>query len=193
MLGWTCLADVQWDPTRERVCAAPLDLPQAPEGFNELSPAEVLSFVEPSDVNHVWVVSRLAGSNGVSLRSAAGGFLSALPSGKLDVSASRGPLESFITEVLPSDSAFPGFALKSEPSGKYLLADKPDEDTVLAKKTEIRCDADEPQGGIRAKCQREFVLKARVQQLDGKDSSKRRLLERDGPEEGSVEDELRRK
>jgi hypothetical protein len=32
-----------------------------------------------------------------------------------------------------------------------------------------------------------------LQQLDGKDSSKRRLLEPDGPEEGSVEDELRRK
>lgn len=184
---------MQWDPTRERVCAAPLDLPEAPEGFNELSPSEVLSFVEPSDVNHVWVVSRLAGSNDVSLRSATGGFLSALPSGKLDVSASRGPLESFITEVIPSDSAFPGFALKSEPSGKFLLADKPDKETVLAKKTEIRCDGDEPQGGIRVKCQREFVLKVRLQQLDGKDSSKRRLLEPDGPEEGSVEDELRRK
>lgn len=176
------------------MCAAPLDLPQAPEGFNELSPAEVLGFVEPSDVNHVWVVSRLAGSNGVSLRSAAGGFLSALPSGKLDVSASRGPLESFLTEILPSESSsFPAFALKAEQSGKYLLADTPDKETVLAKKTEIRCDADEPSSGIRAKCQREFVLKARVAQLDGKDSSKRRLLERDGPEEGSVEDELRRK
>lgn len=153
----------------------------------------MLSFIEPSDVNHVWVVSRLAGSSGVSLRCAAGGFLSALPSGKLDVSASRGPLESFLPEVVSSESAFPSFALKAEQSGKYLLADRPDKETVLAKKTEIRCDGDEPSTGVRAKCQREFVLKARLQQLDGKDSSKRRLLDHDGPEEGSVEDELRRK
>lgn len=49
--------------------AAPLDVPQAPEGANELSSSEVLSLVEPNDINHVWVVSRLAGSEEIiSLR-----------------------------------------------------------------------------------------------------------------------------
>ena len=50
--------------------AAPLDLPETPEGHSELSSAEILSTVEPTDVNHVWVASRLSGSEEViSLRS----------------------------------------------------------------------------------------------------------------------------
>lgn len=49
--------------------AAPIEIPEAPEGANDLSPSEVLAAVEPSDVNHVWVISRLSGSEGViSLR-----------------------------------------------------------------------------------------------------------------------------
>lgn len=49
--------------------AAPLDLPEAPEGANELSSSEVLNIIEPNEVSHVWVISRLAGSEGIiSLR-----------------------------------------------------------------------------------------------------------------------------
>jgi protein FRG1 len=61
---------VQWNPQRQQVYAAPIDIPETPEGANELSTSEVLVAVEPTDVNHVWVVSRLSGSEGViSLRS----------------------------------------------------------------------------------------------------------------------------
>lgn len=61
----------QWNPGAQRVYAAPLDIPQAPEGMDDLSPAEIMQTIEPTDVNHVWVISRLSGSEGViSLRSA---------------------------------------------------------------------------------------------------------------------------
>ena len=58
----------QWDPTRQKVYAAPIDVPEVAEGANELSPNELLQATEPSDINHVWVVSRLAGSEEISLR-----------------------------------------------------------------------------------------------------------------------------
>ena len=49
--------------------AAPLTLPVAPEGEDELSFNEIIEVVEPTDVNHVWVISRLSGSEDViSLR-----------------------------------------------------------------------------------------------------------------------------
>ena len=54
---------------RQRVYAAPIEIPEAPEGSNDLSPSEILAAVEPTDVNHVWVISRLSGSGDViSLR-----------------------------------------------------------------------------------------------------------------------------
>lgn len=59
----------QWDQQRQRVYAAPIDIPEAPEGANDLSTSEIIQSIEPSDVNHVWVVSRLSGSEDVmSLR-----------------------------------------------------------------------------------------------------------------------------
>jgi len=62
-------ADGQWDAQRQRVYAAPLDVPEAPEGANDLTTSEIISSIEPSSVNHVWVVSRLSGSEDVmSLR-----------------------------------------------------------------------------------------------------------------------------
>ena len=60
---------MQYEPTRQRVYAAPLSLPLAPEGESELSANEITQVVEPTDINHVWVISRLSGSEDViSLR-----------------------------------------------------------------------------------------------------------------------------
>lgn len=60
----------QWDSVRQRVYAAPITLPVAPEGAEELSENEILEVVEPTDMNQVWVISRLSGSEDViSLRS----------------------------------------------------------------------------------------------------------------------------
>jgi protein FRG1 len=61
---------LQWDPTRQRVYASQITLPVAPEGAEELTPNEILEVVEPTDMNQVWVVSRLSGSEDIiSLRS----------------------------------------------------------------------------------------------------------------------------
>lgn len=63
----TCLA---WNPTLQRVYAAAVTLPVAPEGEDELTLSEALEVVEPTDVNHVWVVARLSGNEDViTLRS----------------------------------------------------------------------------------------------------------------------------
>lgn len=60
----------QWDPVRQRVYASTITLPVAPEGSEELSENEIMEVVEPTDVNQVWVISRLSGSEDViSLRS----------------------------------------------------------------------------------------------------------------------------
>ncbi|WVQ66173.1 uncharacterized protein L199_004352 [Kwoniella botswanensis] len=196
----TCLA---WDPTRQRVYAAPVDIPQAPEGMNDLSEAEILQTIEPSDVNHVWVISRLSGSEDViSLRTSTGTFLTASPSGTLSATTpSRGPLEAFIPQPSPSSSrsssVFPGWSIQTQHNSKYLSTSAPSGTSVGKLKAELRIDVDQPGEHelIRIKCQREFVYKAKLALQEGKDgnasSSKKRFLS-GGPAEGSIEDELKR-
>ncbi|AFR94254.1 protein FRG1 [Cryptococcus neoformans C23] len=182
----TCLA---WDATRQKVYAAPVDIPQAPEGANDLSESEILLTIEPTDVNHVWVISRLSGSEDVvSLRTSTGTFLTASPSGSLTATTpSRGPLEAFIPiNSRPSTpSVFPTFALQIQHNSKYFSA------TTIAGKAELRADADDVGEfeGLRIKCQREFVYKAR----QGEDVKGKKRMADSGPSAASIEDdEMRR-
>lgn len=182
----TCLA---WDATRQKVYAAPVDIPQAPEGANDLSESEILLTIEPTDVNHVWVMSRLSGSEDVvSLRTSTGTFLTASPSGSLTATTpSRGPLEAFIpiTSSSFTSSSFPSFALQIQHNSKYFSA------TTIAGKAELRADADGigESEGLRIKCQREFVYKAR----QGEDVKGKKRMADSGPTAASIEDdELRR-
>ncbi|RXK36610.1 protein FRG1 [Tremella mesenterica] len=184
----TCLA---WDPQRQKVYAAPIDLPDAPEGAADLTSAEILAAVEPTDVNHVWVISRLSGSEGViSLRSSTGTFLTATPSGTLTANTpSRGPLEAFIPS-LNSTHTFPSLSLQTH-NEKYISVSSA---SGLGKKPELRGDADTPEDAqLHIKCQREFVLKAKVAAAEakGEGRSSKRLLST-GPAPGSVEDEMRK-
>lgn len=82
-------------------------------------------------------------------------------------------------------------------SEKYLSVPPSDKETILAKKAELRADADDigEFEGLRVKCQREHVLKARIEAVTGKagGEGRTRLLDRGGPSLGSVEDELARK
>ncbi|KAL7425229.1 hypothetical protein Q5752_000917 [Cryptotrichosporon argae] len=190
----TCLA---WDPQRQRVYAAPVDVPLAPEGAADLSPNEILQAVEPSDVNHVWVVARLSGSEDVvSLRSSSGTFLTAHPSGTLSASnPSRGPLESLTPDLFTpsssssssSSSPFPSLTLKTH-AETYLSAPPASalEATSGSKRpgAELRGDAEVPGAAERfwVKCQREFVWRA-------KGGGEKRRKE---DEAGGVEDEMRR-
>jgi protein FRG1 len=71
IIRWRAGVDhIKWNPQRQQVYAAPIDMPETPEGANELSTSEILQSIEPTDVHHVWVISRLSGSESViSLRS----------------------------------------------------------------------------------------------------------------------------
>ncbi|RSH93140.1 hypothetical protein EHS25_007493 [Saitozyma podzolica] len=187
----TCLA---WNPQRQQVYAAPIDIPETPEGANELSTSEILVAVEPTDVNHVWVVSRLSGSEGViSLRSSSGTFLTASPSGVLSAGTpSRGPLESFVP-IISTGGTFPSFALRTQ-SEKFLSA-APSTGASLSKdRIELRADADElgEHEMLRVKCQREFVFKAKVAKAEAMEGKGKSKLFSGGPAEGSLEDEMRR-
>ncbi|ORX37572.1 hypothetical protein BD324DRAFT_589334 [Kockovaella imperatae] len=188
----TCLA---YDPQRQRVIAAPVEIPEAPEGMDDLSPSEVLAVVEPSDINHVWVASRLSGSEEViSLRTTAGTFLTASPSGVLTaVVASRGPLEAFKPMPVSSSSPFPSFSLWTS-SEKYISVTP---GPSLGGKIELRADSESvgERESFRIKCQREFVLKAKMG-TEG-EKGKRRMGTIGGgggaaAVGGSVEDEIKR-
>lgn len=67
----------------------------------------------------------------------------------------------------------------------------------LGSKVELRADADKPgqTEGLRIKCQREFVLRAKLEKADGGDRGEgkiRRMLD-GGAVAGSLEDEMNRK
>jgi len=127
-----------------------------------------------------------------------GTFLTATPSGTITASTpSRGPLESF-TPTLTStpEDPFPAFTLQTQ-SLTYLSASPPNGLTPGKGVAELRGDGDiigEAQKW-RVKCQREFVIKAKIANLEAKGElglkGKRRL--EGGVMEGSMEDEAKRK
>jgi protein FRG1 len=109
---------------------------------------------------------------------------------------SRGPLESFVPSLTPSPtSPFPTLTLQSH-SEKYFSATTltGSAPTILKSKAELRADADVVgEGeGLRIKCQREFVLKAKMAMEDAKEGKGRTRVE-GGPAPGSLEDEMRKK
>lgn len=91
---------------------------------------------------------------------------------------------------------FPSFSLKTS-TDKYISVPASEKDKILAKKAELRADATEigEFESLRVKCQREHVLKAKIEAIASRDggAGKRRLLERGGPAIGSIDDELKRK
>jgi len=167
---------------------------------------EALEVVEPTDVNQVWVVARLSGSEDViTLRSSTGTFLTAAASGALSaLTPSRGPLECFTPSLTASPSSpHPTFSLRSS-SDCYLSVSKPAGDvkptiglsTTAAPKYDLRADvtACGENEEWKIKCQREFVNKARVERLGGPGALKRLAAAAGGKavDYGSVEDEKQR-
>ena len=127
----------------------------------------------------------------ISLTTTSGTFLTASPSGVLTANtASRGPLEAFRPLPIFTESIFPSFSIETS-SDKYLSAIA---GPSLGGKVELRADADEvgDHQRIRLKCQREFVLKAKMAIEGDKGKRKEDGLE-SGPSGGSREDEMERK
>jgi len=125
-----------------------------------------------------------------------GTFLTAHPSGSLTATTpSRGPLEAFKpmpTSAGSSSSTFPTYALQTS-SDKYISV-SPVSGLVPGKKDnyELRADADAvgDHERVRIKCQREFVLKAKMA-VEGNG-----VVGKVGPGRGgagTLEDEMKRK
>ena len=126
-----------------------------------------------------------------------GTFLTATPSGVLSATTpSRGPLESFVPFLATtSSSPFPTFSLKTH-AEKYLSATPPAGPSIIKSRAELRADADVAGEGemLRVKCQREFVLKAKIAIEDAKGEGKGKTRMTDGgPAPGSLEDEMKKK
>ena len=125
--------------------------------------------------------------------------MTAAPSGALSASTpSRGPLESFSPSLSEGSSGRPTFSLQSN-SHKYLSVYAPDvkpTEGTTTTKYELRGDI-ESLGDMeswKVKCQREFVLKARIEALGGP-KGKKRTADGAGYVEnaGTLEDEQERK
>lgn len=126
-----------------------------------------------------------------------GTFLTATPSGTLTAATpSRGPLEAFKPIYnSTAGSSFPSFALQTQ-SEKYLSVSTAVGIVPGGSKTkfELRADSEEVDTNerIRIKCQREFVMKAKLaKEGDGPSAGKRRF--EGGPSGGSLDDEMSRK
>ena len=121
-----------------------------------------------------------------------GTFLTATPSGTLTATTpSRGPLEAFTPFLNKSSSSlFPICSIRTQ-SEKYLSA------STSGDKTELRADAEEVDEKERVyiKCQREFVYKAKLAAAEARgetSGSKKRVFD-NGPDAGSIEDEIAKK
>lgn len=128
-----------------------------------------------------------------------GTFLTATPSGNLTATApSRGPLEAFRPIYnSTANSSFPSFALQTQ-SDKYLsVSTTPGLVAPGGSKSkwELRADSDEVNENerVRIKCQREFVLKAKLaKEGEGSGNVAKRRFE-GGAAGGSLDDEMSRK
>lgn len=126
-----------------------------------------------------------------------GTFLTAASSGSLSAATpSRGPLEAFVPAITIGSSLHPTLSLKTS-SEKYLSISVNKEKLTLGKPSvELRADSEEigPSEGLKIKCQREHVIKAR-EAIAGGPKGKKRTTEsgRAIDVEGTLEDEIERK
>lgn len=120
-----------------------------------------------------------------------GTFLTATPSGNLTATTpSRGPLEAFTPLLTKSSSLFPICSIRTQ-SEKYLSA------STSGDKIELRADSEEvdEHEKVYIKCQREFVYKAKIAAAEARgetSGSKKRVFD-NGPDAGSIEDEIAKK
>lgn len=59
------LMNLQWDVMRQKVYVVFIDIFQVFEGVNDFSEFEIFLIIELMDVNYVWVILRLFGSEDV--------------------------------------------------------------------------------------------------------------------------------
>jgi protein FRG1 len=128
---------IAYESTRERISLPVVPLPPSSSSSSSLPGAVPLTSLVPTEVAHVWVVTRVAGSATVNLRSPSGKFLSCDTHGVVTADReARGPQEEWTPEVLP-DISPPMVAFKNL-YDKYLGVDE-----VAGGSLTLRGDAEE--------------------------------------------------
>lgn len=125
---------IAYDSTRDRITFPAVPLPSSSATSSSAAP---LNSLVPTEVQHVWVVTRVAGSETINLRSPSGKFLSCDAHGLVSADReARGPQEEW-TPVVLSDVEPPMIAFKNS-YDKYLGVDE-----VAGGNLALRGDADE--------------------------------------------------
>lgn len=125
---------IAYDSTRDRITFPAVPLPSAPS--SSATPFPLTSLV-PTEVQHVWVVTRVSGSETINLRSPSGKFLSCDAHGLVSANReARGPQEEWTPVILP-DMDPPMIAFKNI-YDKYLGLDE-----VAGGNLALRGDAEE--------------------------------------------------
>ncbi|KAF8320090.1 hypothetical protein DL93DRAFT_1938937 [Clavulina sp. PMI_390] len=133
---------IAYDSTRDRLSFPTVSPPtEGASGSGSSStapaPSSVLTSLVPTEVQHVWVITRVAGSETINLRSPSGKFLSCDAHGLVSADReARGPQEEWTAVVLP-DIEPPMVAFKSM-YDKYLGVDE-----VAGGNLALRCDTEE--------------------------------------------------
>jgi len=123
---------IAFDSTRDRITFPPLQ-PSASSSSSDTSP---LLSLTPTEVPHVWVVTRVAGTGTINIRTPTGKFLSCDVHGLVSADReARGPQEEWVPVIL-SDTEPPMVAFKSMYE-KYMGVDE-----VAGGNLALRADAD---------------------------------------------------
>lgn len=128
---------IAYDSTRDRISFPAVPLPASSSSSSSSTTSPALTSLIPTEVQHVWVVTRVAGSETINLRSPSGKFLSCDAHGLVNADReARGPQEEWTPVVLP-DIQPPMVAFKNM-YDKYLGIDE-----VAGGNLALRGDADE--------------------------------------------------
>jgi protein FRG1 len=122
---------ITYDATRRKITLVPLSRPEINDTDIDTKPdstgqAAFLSYT-PSETSQVWVITRVAGSETVNLRTGAaeGKFLGSTVHGLVSADReARGPQEEWTPVILPPDSGAAGMVAFQNVYEKYLSVDE---------------------------------------------------------------------
>lgn len=163
-------------PSTSRVLASadPDAEPQASSSKSLSTTGLPLTSLVPTEVQHVWVVTRIAGSETINLRSPSGKFLSCDEHGLVSADReARGPQEEWTPEILsPAEgdsSSSPGMVAFKNMYDKYLGIDE-----VAGGNLALRGDADSvgPSERFFVRVQNQYKKKAHEEERQKKLAAK---------------------
>jgi protein FRG1 len=118
---------ITYDATRRKIMMVPLTKHEANDADNDTDPTHTLLSHTPSETSQVWVITRVAGSETINLRTGAadGKFLGSTVHGLVSADReARGPQEEWTPVILPPDSGAAGMVAFQNIYEKYLSIDE---------------------------------------------------------------------